>query len=664
MQWSGAIVIMCIFMVNKVVLSKLYDCQNIHEFEDSIFSQNGEDGILIYLLNLIGMKSKSYVEFGVEDGIQCNTRILREKFGFKGLMMDGGYLNLDIGLMKEFITESNILELFKKYSIPLEFDVLSIDIDMFDLWVLIRLLRDGLFRPRIIVVETNPTLCMSNPKDRKNFNMCNSVPLTVNHPNLTSPDYMWDLTRYSGANPKAFATIAKQYGYEMVYCERCGVNCFLVLRNELPQSCLSIASLDNEGEAYVPPISYPCFGVSGSGAAYPGHLVDPQKRSVMVLSDPVVKKILSNELTVDDVLGNQYSCEVGGQGWGRNWCQYIDLHRFDTNREWFGSQNTAIACTNALNGYVGTYARSADLDWIRLSSVFLLQGDQMVNEFQAFVEDVFRCITHHASEEGCSLSSALLFNSGIAWLLRYVAEDSTHDLSQIVSAYNSLWQSSQMCPNCVHAPYHLHYSASNSNTLQHFLFDYIQLLGIPSEKHQVFSNQFMHLHLLEKQMGETAPHHSLLRVFDVSAYTATIPVEYRMEQDGVVNQYMQLVSFHMCDDIEEISLALCQSIAPSDHNTSSLYTELIGTCVADLVERIKVEANLSIFPGLTFPLLFTELESLRSMENSVIFQSKLVYNKHSDRNSTNELVLRSYGCINHMVLKMTKHIVAVCSSAD
>jgi hypothetical protein len=30
-----------------------------------------------------------YVEFGVEDGRECNSRLLREEHGWHGLMMDG-----------------------------------------------------------------------------------------------------------------------------------------------------------------------------------------------------------------------------------------------------------------------------------------------------------------------------------------------------------------------------------------------------------------------------------------------------------------------------------------------------------------------------------------------------------------------------------------------
>lgn len=57
-----------------------------------IFSQNGEDGITMKLLELIycgDNVNKFYVEFGVEDGRECNTRILMETYKWNGLQMDG-----------------------------------------------------------------------------------------------------------------------------------------------------------------------------------------------------------------------------------------------------------------------------------------------------------------------------------------------------------------------------------------------------------------------------------------------------------------------------------------------------------------------------------------------------------------------------------------------
>ena len=42
-------------------------------YEYSVFSQNGEDGILLYLLSCIGVKNHYMVEIGIQDGRECNS---------------------------------------------------------------------------------------------------------------------------------------------------------------------------------------------------------------------------------------------------------------------------------------------------------------------------------------------------------------------------------------------------------------------------------------------------------------------------------------------------------------------------------------------------------------------------------------------------------------
>ena len=95
--------------------------KKIQSHEKIVFSQNGEDGILEYLFDTIGTTDKYYVEFGAQDGTQCNTRYLRERLGWSGLTMDGSHENKNIGLYKEFITSENIVQLFEKYNVPIEF---------------------------------------------------------------------------------------------------------------------------------------------------------------------------------------------------------------------------------------------------------------------------------------------------------------------------------------------------------------------------------------------------------------------------------------------------------------------------------------------------------------------------------------------------------------
>ncbi len=54
------------------------------------YSQNGEDGIIAAIFAKIGTTNKYCVEFGVEDGLQCNCRYLLKHKSWKGLLMDGG----------------------------------------------------------------------------------------------------------------------------------------------------------------------------------------------------------------------------------------------------------------------------------------------------------------------------------------------------------------------------------------------------------------------------------------------------------------------------------------------------------------------------------------------------------------------------------------------
>ena len=78
--------------------------------EFSHFSQNGEDGVLLALLSLIGSTTKTYVEFGVQNGAECNTRILRERLNFTGVMFDSGYENAKTNLHKEWIFAHDVVK--------------------------------------------------------------------------------------------------------------------------------------------------------------------------------------------------------------------------------------------------------------------------------------------------------------------------------------------------------------------------------------------------------------------------------------------------------------------------------------------------------------------------------------------------------------------------
>ena len=246
---------------------------------------------------------RNYVEFGVENGDQCNTRVLREHHNFTGLLMDGGFENEFINLRREFLTIDNIVELFQKYNVPPAFDLLSIDLDMFDFWILEKILK--VYSPRVIVAEVNPTLghniCRQSHKHfMQSFWDLNAIPLVANHP-YTMEQQGWDGTRYSGANPLAFQLLTKEFGYEMVYCESCGVNCFFVLKSLMPTSCPVVYP--------TPRIHYPCYGTGEQGGVL-GHKSDPLGRSPVILSPALVRQIMSGGGALDNLITSNFSSHL------------------------------------------------------------------------------------------------------------------------------------------------------------------------------------------------------------------------------------------------------------------------------------------------------------------------------------------------------------------
>jgi hypothetical protein len=203
-----------------------------HEFR--VFSQNGEDGILLYIFSQIGTTNRRFIEFGFADGRECNTANLSIHFGWSGLMLDGSEKwarggRAYFGSRKElrpgqvetaqaFVTAENINELFTGHGMSGEIDLLSIDIDGNDYWVWKAI---QVVTPRVVVIEYNAS-----------FTVERSVTIPY-RPNF-------ELVRpcYHGASLEALTRLGKHKGYSLVGCDSNGCNAFFVrddvLRDKLP----------------------------------------------------------------------------------------------------------------------------------------------------------------------------------------------------------------------------------------------------------------------------------------------------------------------------------------------------------------------------------------------------------------------------------------------
>jgi hypothetical protein len=235
---------------------------DISHFEKKIFSQNGEDGILIKLVEMLYDKDYkgNFVEFGVETGIECNTRLLKEKYKWSGLQMDGRHENISKNLFKHFITKDNILGLFEKYNVSTLINVLSVDIDYNDFYVLKEILKK--YTCNIIICEYNSTHLPDEDK------------IVV-----YNESYSWDGTNYFGVSLLSLKKLLNDNNYSLIYCESKGVNAFFIHNKILKSKNLNFKNIDNINLLY----RYPKYGTGPNG----GHRKDPFNRQYVTYSDTI-----------------------------------------------------------------------------------------------------------------------------------------------------------------------------------------------------------------------------------------------------------------------------------------------------------------------------------------------------------------------------------------
>ncbi len=215
-----------LFFQNELANSAKYkDRKKLNHYECQVFSQNGEDGILTEIFQRIGIKDRYFVEFGVGNGLENNTVFLLDQ-GWRGSWIEGDaklakeihvrlgrFLNEGVlTFLNSFITAENIETLFKKMEVPVEFDLLSLDIDRnsYHVWKALKA-----FKPRVVAIEYNATF-----------------PPSVKWIAKYDAARVWNNSAYFGASLKAYEELGKDLGYVLVGCDFAGCNAFFVRETE------------------------------------------------------------------------------------------------------------------------------------------------------------------------------------------------------------------------------------------------------------------------------------------------------------------------------------------------------------------------------------------------------------------------------------------------
>src|SRR5947207_9850474 len=67
----------------------------LRDAEFRVFSQFGEDGIIQYLISAVPIDDETFVEFGVDDYRESNTRFLLANSNWRGLILDADTSHID-----------------------------------------------------------------------------------------------------------------------------------------------------------------------------------------------------------------------------------------------------------------------------------------------------------------------------------------------------------------------------------------------------------------------------------------------------------------------------------------------------------------------------------------------------------------------------------------
>ena len=217
--------------ISKPILLNKKNNFNINRFEIKIYSQNTEDGIILYILKHIGVKTKKFVEIGIENGNECNTTNLLKNFDWSGVQIEGnknfyqqakvsmreilGKKIKNLELLNVFVTKKNINQILKRKNIDKEVDLLSIDIDGNDFWIWKEI---NIIKPRIVIIEYNSF-----------FGPNKSATIKYD------PNFNWDHKNnrsYYGASLKALENLGKKKKYSLIGVDQNGVNAFFI-RNDI-----------------------------------------------------------------------------------------------------------------------------------------------------------------------------------------------------------------------------------------------------------------------------------------------------------------------------------------------------------------------------------------------------------------------------------------------
>ncbi|TPG08652.1 hypothetical protein EAH88_10455 [Rhodanobacter glycinis] len=219
------------FLAQQVAIKQYVS--SLHDVEFRVYSQWGDDGIIQWIISHLPSIPKRFIEFGVEDYSESNTRFLMVNNNWTGLVMDGSPENIyrlrrrkwfwryGLTALPCFVTRDNVNSLIADWVANREIGLLHIDVDGNDYW-----LWDAIrcISPSICIMEYNAVFGSERAV---------TIPYSADFRRFDA-HYSG---QYFGASLAALTMLARARGYALIGTNSAGNNAYYVrtdlLNNDL-----------------------------------------------------------------------------------------------------------------------------------------------------------------------------------------------------------------------------------------------------------------------------------------------------------------------------------------------------------------------------------------------------------------------------------------------
>lgn len=215
-------------LLSEKVTSKKHIAR-LSEVEFKVFSQWGDDGIIQWLSKNLEFPNKTFIEFGVENYRESNTRFLMMNSNWSGFVMDGSASNVaeivnaeyywkhELLAKHAFIDAANVNGLIASSKLAKEVGVLHIDLDGNDYWIWKEI---DVISPIVVILEYNSV-----------FGIDRAITIPYDKAFYRTRAHCSNL--YFGASLRALYQLSSDKGYSFIGCNGAGNNAYFVRKDKL-----------------------------------------------------------------------------------------------------------------------------------------------------------------------------------------------------------------------------------------------------------------------------------------------------------------------------------------------------------------------------------------------------------------------------------------------